>query len=204
MLLDLVKLKNKYHMNISGVIHIGAHYGEEYNLYRSLGIENTIFFEPLENNYKVLVSKVPQDLCFKMALGSSECDVEMFVEEANKGQSSSILEPEIHLMQYPHIVFNKKEKVKMKTLDSFNFGSEYNMINIDVQGYELEVFKGATHTLNNIDYIIAEVNRADVYKNCCKVQELDEFLSTYGFSRVETSWDGMTWGDALYAKKSSV
>jgi len=204
MLLDLRKLKNKYNMNISGVIHIGAHHGEEYDLYNSLNIQKIFFFEPLQNNYEVLISKVPEDICFKTALGSSECVVEMFVEEANGGQSSSVLEPELHLIQYPHIVFNKKEKVKMKTLDSFNFSKDYNMINIDVQGYELEVFKGATHTLNNIDYIIAEVNRADVYKNCCRVQELDEFLSNYGFCRIETSWDGVTWGDALYAKNISI
>lgn len=202
MLLDLTKLKNKYNMNISGVIHIGAHYGEEYSLYTSLGIQKTIFFEPLESNYKILISKVPEKLCVNVALGSSEQAIDMFVEEANSGQSSSILRPEIHLIQYPHIVFNKKEKVRMRTLDSFNFESDYNMINIDVQGYELEVFKGATNTLDNIDYIIAEVNRAEVYRDCCKVEELDSFLGKYGFSRVETSWDGITWGDALYAKTS--
>lgn len=202
MLLNLQKIKNKYNMNISGIIHIGAHHGEEYNLYNSLNIPKILFFEPLHSNFQILISKVPKDICFKIALGSCECDVEMFVEEANQGQSSSILEPELHLLQYPHIIFNKKEKVKMKTLDSFNFSKDYNMINIDVQGYELEVFKGALTTLNNIDYIITEVNRANVYKNCCRVQELDEFLGKYGFSRMETSWDGMTWGDAFYAKIS--
>jgi FkbM family methyltransferase len=204
MLLDLKQLKNKYNMNINGVIHIGAHYGQEYLLYKELGIINLIFFEPLKSNYEVLISNVPQNLCKNVALGSSENELEMYVEEENQGGSSSLLEPVLHSVQYPHIVFNKKEKVKVKTLDSFNLNNQFNMINIDVQGYELEVLKGSLETLKNIDYVIAEVNRAEVYKNCCKVNELDDFLSNYGLRRVETTWDGITWGDAFYAKKFSV
>jgi len=88
------------------------------------------------------------------------------------------------------------------TLDSF-FDKEtnYNFINIDVQGYELEVFKGGKKTLESIDYIMTEVNRDEVYKNCPRIEELDTYLSTYGFERVETTWDGGTWGDAFYIKK---
>ena len=48
---------------------------------------------------------------------------------------------------------------------------------------------------------MTEVNRVDVYKNCAKVDELDEFLKSFGFIRVETTWDGITWGDALYIKQ---
>ena len=48
---------------------------------------------------------------------------------------------------------------------------------------------------------MTEVNRDEVYKNCARVEQLDEFLLTYGFERVETTWDGETWGDAFYIKK---
>ena len=79
---------------------------------------------------------------------------------------------------------------------------DYNFINIDVQGYELEVFKGGKDTLNNIDYITTEVNRDEVYKDCAKIEELDTYLGDYGFQRVETTWDGGTWGDAFYIKNN--
>ena len=75
------------------------------------------------------------------------------------------------------------------------------MINIDVQGYELEVFKGGSDFLNHIDYIISEVNREELYKGCAMINEVDEYLSNYNFKRVKTCWDGGTWGDALYIKK---
>ncbi len=129
----------------------------------------------------------------------------MNIETANEGQSSSILKPNLHLKQYPHIQFNETVEVDMVRLDDYfmneNINPEdYNMINIDVQGYELEVFKGSQNILNNISYIISEVNRDEVYENCAKVQDLDVFLKKYGFDRVETTWDGLTWGDALYVK----
>ena len=72
---------------------------------------------------------------------------------------------------------------------------------MDVQGYELEVLKGATESLKHIDYLMCEVNRAEVYEECCMIDELDSFLSNYNFKRVETTWDGITWGDAFYVKE---
>jgi len=199
MLLDFEKLIKKYQMNITGVIHIGAHYGEEYGIYTKANIEKMQFFEPLSSNYEELIKNIPSNICHKTALGNYVGTATMNVEKNNKGQSSSLLEPVLHLIQYPHIEFNTTETVNITTLDSFNL-SGYNLINIDVQGYELEVFKGAEKTLPSIDYIITEVNRQEVYKNCVRIEQLDEYLSAFNFSRVETSWDGITWGDALYVK----
>jgi hypothetical protein len=75
---------------------------------------------------------------------------------------------------------------------------------IDVQGYEMEVFKGAKKTLENVDYIMSEINRAEVYKDCAKLEELITFLKPYGFELVEESWDGITWGDGLFIKKNKI
>ena len=44
----------------------------------------------------------------KYALGNQVGIKEMFVETKNRSMSSSILEPSLHLQQYPEIVFNKK------------------------------------------------------------------------------------------------
>jgi FkbM family methyltransferase len=145
------------------------------------------------------------------ALGNFEGRISMNIETANQGQSSSILKPALHLSQYPHIKFENEIEVDITTLDTFmnslysnintDEKSKYNMINIDVQGYELEVFKGATKTLENVDYIITEVNQDVVYHKCALVDELDNYLNKFGFVRVETDWAGHTWGDAFYIKK---
>ena len=203
MLLNLKNLNKKYDLKIKGVLHIGAHFGQEFNTYEELNIKNVMFFEPLPHTFEVLKNNIGNKaILVNKALGNMVGEVKMNVEFANKGQSSSILEPIGHLKQYPHIRFESEEKVQITKLDNFiDEKDNYNFINIDVRGYELEVFKGGSKYLNHIDYIMTEVNRAEVYKNCPMIEDLDTFLGNYGFERVETTWDGGTWGDAFYIKK---
>jgi FkbM family methyltransferase len=203
MLLNLKSLVVKHNLKIKGVLHIGAHFGQEFKTYKHLGITNVMFFEPLQSTFENLKENIGNEaILVNTALGNMIGEIEMYTETSNQGQSSSILEPEYHLIQHPNIRFTDKELVKITKLDTFiENKDDYNFINIDVQGYELEVFKGGTEFLKNIDYIMTEVNRAELYKNCAKVEELDLFLGDFGFERVETTWDGVTWGDALYKKK---
>ena len=203
MLLDLKKLKEKYDLKINGVLHIGAHYGQEFTTYQTIGVKDMIFFEPLPDVFNVLKENIRDNaILMNTALGNIVGTVDMNVESANQGMSSSILDPHLHKNQYPHIVFNNKVNVPITKLDLVmeSYDKIYNFICIDVQGYELEVFKGGEETLKHVDYIMTEVNRDEVYKNCVKVEELDSFLSKFGFKRVETTWDGVIWGDALYIK----
>ena len=197
-------LVRKYQLDIQGVIHIGAHWGQEYSGYVRLGVENMLFFEPVKANYKKLLDALPKQKgiqTFNIALGNVRGVKEMYIETANKGMSCSLLEPGTHLNLYPHITFDTKETVFMDRLDNIEFNRDlFNMINIDVQGYELEVFKGACETLQSIDIIYTEVNFEEVYKNCCQIDELDSFLKKFGFMRIDTNSKPKTWGDALYLK----
>lgn len=203
MLLDFDEILKTHGLKIKGIIHIGAHFGQEFELYKKHNIQNLMFFEPINSTFQRLKENVGERAkLLNIALGNFDGEIEMFTETINQGQSSSVLQPDYHLVQHPNIQFNGREKVKITKLDNFIREFEnYNFINIDVQGYELEVFKGGSEFLNHIDYIITEVNRAELYKNCAKVEELDEFLKTYGFERVLTNWAGISWGDALYIKK---
>ena len=204
MLIDFSTIFKKYNMNINGVIHIGAHYGEEVQEYIRHGIHTIVMFEPLSENFNVLQRNIQnlnaKIVCHQVALGSTSGNVEMYVSSNDK-QSSSILKPKVHLTQHPNVLFPTTEVVEMKTLDDYGINNA-NFINIDVQGYELEVFKGALNTLPYIDYIYCEVNRDQLYENNAMIEEIDEFLKSYNFERVETDWAGDTWGDALYVKNN--
>lgn len=206
MVISLDKLIRKYNLKIRGVIHIGAHYGEEYPMYKKAGIVNLLFFEPVRSNFDEMVRRLPVNKeglrLINMALGDKTGTIDVYLDVTNGGQSSSILEPYTHLTLHPWVKFEGKEEVKIDKLDNISFARQrYNMINIDVQGYELEVFKGAVDTLDYIDIIYSEVNRNEVYRNCARVEEIDFFLSEWRFTRVETDWTGGEWGDALYLKK---
>ena len=162
--------------------------------------------EALEENFKTLKESVGPEVDLRnIALGNTSGTVEMFLED--RGLSSSILEPAYHLEQYPQIEFNRKKEVNITRLDDEEFDrSKFNFINIDVQGYELEVFKGATKTLESIDLILAEINKEEMYKDCAKVEDLENYLQGFGFERIFQYWqlDGGTYGDGLYLKRGNI
>jgi FkbM family methyltransferase len=205
MLLNLTHLIRKHGLKIKGVIHVGAHFGEEDKEYLQHGIYLRHYFEPCAKAFKVLKHNIhssgrhEQAYLYECALGSEmSTEVLMNVESHNKGQSNSILKPKTHLRHYPLIQFNDTEVVSMITLDSVGINN-CNLLNMDVQGYELEVLKGGVHTLQHIDYVYTEVNTYEVYEGCAKLHELDEFLKD--FDRIEMQLTGQGWGDALYVRK---
>jgi FkbM family methyltransferase len=205
MLLSFKELLIKYNLKISGILHIGAHYGEEIQDYVDNGVKDIVLFEPLSSNFKVLESRMSEINAniegHQLALGNDTRIVTMHLS-SNQAQSSSILKPKKHLTHHPNVYFNGTEDVEMKKLDDFNY-TAFNFINMDVQGYELEVLKGAKETLNYVDYVYCEVNRDEVYENNAFIEEIDEYLLNYGMKRVETDWAGDIWGDAFYIKELS-
>lgn len=200
---SIVNLRNKYGLSMEGVIHIGAHYGQEYSLYKESGIQNIIFIEPLPDKFEYLKQLSENCILFNTALGNFSGYVDMFVDLENKGASSSILSPKKHCELYPSITFSHKVTVPITTLDLLNFDRfKFDWINIDVQGYELEVFKGGVKTLETIKCIYTEMERDYLYENNSLIDELDGFLSMYGFIRKETWWMNSVWGEAFYIKQS--
>ena len=75
---------------------------------------------------------------------------------------------------------------------------------MDVQGYELEVLKGGSKTLEHVDYDYCEANRDEVYEGNTYFEEIDEFLKDYTMIRVLTDWMGGTWGDAFYIRQNLI
>jgi len=203
MLIGFDYIYNKYDMKINGVVHVGAHYGEEIDQYLEKDITKIICFEPLDENLKVL-KNLHQDkniLIFPYALGEEEKEVSMYVSD-NNAESSSILKPKKHLENHPNVIFDKEQNgIKMKTMNSFkNEIIGCNYLSMDVQGYEYQVLLGASDVLNQFDFIYCEVNRDETYENNYLIDEIDSLLSKYNFVRSETDWAGGIWGDALYVK----
>tara|TARA_B100001093_G_C26486116_1_gene867015 strand:- start:158 stop:778 length:621 start_codon:yes stop_codon:yes gene_type:complete len=204
MLISFKDLVKKYDLKIKGIIHVGGHHGEELEDYIDEGIQNIILFEPLSDCFDVIGYKC-QNLNaniegHQVALGSERGIAKMYVSD-NEKQSSSILKPKVHLTHHPHVKFPETEDVEVHLLDDYlpNI-KDYNFINMDVQGFELEVLKGGTKVLEQVNYVYCEVNRDEVYENNAYVEEIDEFLAAYDMKRVETDWAGDIWGDALYIK----
>lgn len=211
MIISIASIQSEHQVNISGIIHVGGNKGEEIPSYFEQGITTIVSFEPLPNPYIELQDRANQYnsehntniKTYNVALGNENTEVEMYVSPAFT-ECSSVLKPQDVLVDYPDIIFNKRELVSLKKLDDYYEDcARCNFLNMDVQGYELEVLKGGTKTLQHIDTVYCEVNNKKLYENCALIEDIDEFLLEYNFKRKVVDWKGVGWGDALYIKETS-
>jgi FkbM family methyltransferase len=211
MLINLRDLCNKYKFIPKGIIHIGAHKAEEIDSYNSLGIKKVVWIEgnpDLIEGIKNKLSNYKNQIVLNYLVSDVD-DKEYNFNITNNGESSSILELEKHLVHHPHIFVSDKKSLVSKKADTIikenNINIEdYNFLNLDIQGAELLALKGFSDNLKHIDYIYSEVNTADVYSGCAKIEEIDSFLDGYGFKRVETKITEYEWGDAFYVKENKI
>lgn len=208
MIVGFNSYKNKYQFKVTGIIHVGAHVGQEYEEYmETFGSVETHWFEPVENVFSKLsenLSGKPDVSLYNFGLGEDSFTTKMFVDSGNDAQSSSILKPKLHTEEFPHIEFPESSQIEIKVekLDNF-FIESCNMLVLDTQGYELNVLKGSILTLKNIDYIFTEFNTIEMYENCPTLEDLDNFLREFGFERLETWYTNQNWGDAMYIKNKN-
>lgn len=217
MLLNFTELCKKYNIRLKGVIHVGAHLGQEYDDYKKNGADKILFIEPTEDTFNKLFDRfedIDDVMCLNYACSDYFGTGMLYKDTTNKGMSNSLLKPDRHLDIHKDVIFDGVESVKVATLDSllerywgypacddgwtpYNF----NLLSMDVQGVEGRVIKGASQTLKFIDYVYSEINFGSTYVNNTLSEELDGLLSD--FERVETSAKvGGLWGDCLYIRKS--
>lgn len=206
MLIKFREIVNKYGTP-KGIIHIGAHLMEERNDYKSQGLYNTIWVEAnpkVYSNIEFVNNEPNNERVFNYAISDVDNKIYEF-NITNNGQSSSILKLDKHKIHHPQIHVSDVINVHSKRMDSLLSENDinindYDFLNIDIQGAELLALKGFGDLLNNIKYIYTEINTNTLYKDCALVSEIDEYLSKYGFKRIETSMTEFEWGDALYIK----
>lgn len=205
MIIGLDFYYNKYDFSKStGVIHGGAHEGLEFDTYKQIFGENieTHWFEPDPKIFGNLCERLKgreKTFFYNCALGATEDILTLWEEEATNGESSSLFHPKKILDVYPTLKFKKGPEVPVKTLDSFNI-QNCNILVLDVQGYELEVLKGARETMNRIDHVFLEVSSEELYEGCPTIHDLNDFLCPYGFQMRENYWTDGSWGDCYWSK----
>ena len=201
---DLLFLPSK----VKGIIHIGAHTLEELPDYLKGNVRRIIWIEANPEKYNFIEERLKrfENMTLGKFAAGRKNDFHI-LNLANNGQSSSLLEFGTHKMSYPDIDYVSKIQVETKPLDdwldeNFNNKDQYNFINIDIQGYELEALKGMPNQLKIASYIYLEVNFEEVYNGCAQLTEIDKFLLKFGFTRVGLRKTNKGWGDAIYTKKN--
>ncbi len=208
-MLDLGALCRRHDIRPRGVVHVGAHEGLEWPTYQKMGISAAIF---IEANPSVF-SRLATNLGGVEGLALANCAIADVSGRArlhitSADQCSSLLPLGRHLEYYPEIVETRTLDVPAWTLDDLiaQLGmnpERFNLLNIDIQGAELQALKGARRLLASIEAINVEVNFEELYDGCAQIEDIDQLLSEHGFRRVATSCPfHPSWGDGFYLRSS--
>lgn len=162
-------------------IDIGAHMGT-YSIHLSHFCKNVYSFEAEQNTFYNLCGGISLNgrnniKAYHIALGND--DKMLTLNKVSEDGGGSTLDSDIPLLSKQNVI--GREIVQMKKLDSFNLDN-IGFIKIDVEGWELEVLKGAKNTLerNNYPKIIFEAWPDDWYHD--KKKELFDYIKDLGYS----------------------
>lgn len=188
-------------------IDVGAYNGEWTRLCKTLfPAAEVLLVEPLRARsaeLSQLVAELPGTRYERTLLGSSVREDVPFHESET---ASSVLK-EVHRDGEPSTY------LPMTTLDALVQGSvftEPDMIKLDVQGYELEVLRGAEHALQSVEAVIAEVNLIAIHEGAALAHELIGYLAGHDFRLYDIPtfyrrpYDDALWQiDAVFVRATS-
>lgn len=201
----LFKTFEKYLKVRKGAIHIGANVGEERDWYASQGITPVLWFEPNAEIFPKLVDNIKGYAgheAFNVGVHDTLKLAKLHISN-NNAQSSSILDLGTHKFHHPHVKFVRDQVVPLTRMDNFirehNINiNDYNFLNIDVQGTELNVLKSFSLLLPMFDYLYIEVNLEELYVGCATLDDIDNYVARFGFERKAICMTKHRWGDAFY------
>ena len=137
---EFLKHSQDNNIKFSTVIDVGAWCGTWAMAVGSLA-KNIVAFEPDELHFNCLQkNKLSNMICYNVALGNNNQQV---------GLSNDTFTQAKHITD--------TGTIQMQTLDSYNF-KDVDLVKIDVEGYEMEVLKGAANTLQQSKYLMIELN----------------------------------------------
>ncbi len=192
---------------IVNLIHIGAHKGEEINLYETYEFEKIYLVEPIKECADLIEKKIrnnPRFELFNCAMGSENKFLKFFVADGEDSGSSSLLAP-----RKSDILFSQIVEVEVKTFSSLNI-KNIDAAVIDTQGYEIEVLKGFEDDLQKLNIAIVEFANYEGYINQPTYKTLNKFMRSQRFVPVDQikrinkpipSKMGGSFGDILYVRK---
>jgi len=205
----LVKLVRRYRLKPEGVIHVGAHVGQETDAYDAIGAHRQLWIEPQPDAFQRLKERAPPSELVhhaNVACGSTPGRMELNIIPKNGGGLSSLLAPTQTLREMPESEVIGTQLVDVQRLDDVIQSTgidaaKHNLLVVDTQGFELEVLRGAVSYLaKDCDYIYAEISRVPLYEGSCLESDIDAFLRPFAFRRVYTRLSLGEHGDALYVR----
>lgn len=209
----MMKPDDSFLKEISGVIHVGANYGQEKGSYHANNLD-VVWIEPIPEIFATLekgLEKYPKQKAYAELITDADGKEYDFNVASNKGASSSILDLKEHKDIWPDINFTKTIKLKSTTLSTLVEKhsidlDKYQALIMDTQGSELLVLSGAVPILHEFQYVKTEVSDFEAYENCCQLVDVDAFMSNHGFHQLSkrqfaSRKEGGSYYDVIYKRK---
>ncbi len=181
------EIAHKYSFSKDLIVDIGGARGYTAYLFHKFQPASTIMvFEPLAENIPLIRNQlqgINNVHIIEKALGNESG--EKIINKSTRITSSSLLEFESNIdsnYMKDALKENNTENIIISRLDDeLQSVEKVGIIKIDVQGYEIEVLKGATNTLAKTALVVVEVSNHHVYKNAPMYYDVDELLRNNGF-----------------------
>lgn len=157
-------------------------------------------FEPLVKHQMAFYQNTKALLNVKLhgvALGSSPGSA--MVKVTDFSDASSLLELTDEGKNRFHLNQVTEEQVTIETLDGWVQKNKLpwpDLIKMDVQGFELEVLRGAGEALTNAKAVLAEVSFREFYKGQSLFHQLASYLAERGF-KLHAFGHGLSTGSPL-------
>lgn len=158
--------KNK---RFNHILDIGAWVGT-WSMAMNKFCGRVVAFEPDSLHYECLVKNVSDDIeTHQLAVGSEQKLISL--SEDNFTQSKRII---------------GEGSIPMITIDSMKL-DDVDLIKIDVEGYEMEVLKGAVNTLEGVSYLMIELNNNTKKYGSSNI-EIEKHIQSLGFRPLIEHW----------------
>ncbi len=185
---------------LSCIFDVGANTGQTIHRIKSSIFNPFIYaFEPIKDTFAELHSKFRDDPSVHLeniGFGLEKGELTIGIAKNSLWNSFKNL---------PNSVSdNLNETVKVETIDNYVTEKKLkkiNLLKIDVEGFEVEVLRGAQHALstNQIDFIFCEVGINNADKHHTPFQEVLNLITPYNFKFVSFYDHSLINSDAHYA-----
>lgn len=174
------------------IIDIGSNKGQFILLIEKIYPNKNIYsFEPI----KEMIDKQKKFFAYKnniifhnVALGSSTTLKEFLITARMDSSSFLKIVSDKNKSKNYDIVENRN--IQINTLDDLLINEKIShpvLIKIDVQGYELEVLRGANNLLKKTDYLLLEVSKNEMYQNQPIEKVIVEYLKNLNFDILKSN-----------------
>lgn len=190
-------LKFLYGKKTENILDVGGHHAEFYKAFigNNIDFSSYMIFEPFPESFKIIKNIKDSRLeKFNLGVGEKKSSMTFNVSEWETSNTFSEVNVNTFKNKLKKVIYGlepyiTKIEVQVDSLDNICLEREktYDVLKIDVEGYELNVLKGANLLLssNLIRYIVIEIQKEGSYLDYSPL-EIEKYLDNKGYKLEKT------------------